>query len=626
MLREAAAAPQHDPESATYMSALGFALRVRYGRHRRQEDIDESVDYSRRAVNATTSNLIASAIRLSHLGFALRARFEGTGRLADLDDAVQAFQAAVDATPSSHVDRGGRLSNLGFALWVRFSRLGRMADLDEAVRELREAVAVTSAYPIRQAGMLSNLAVALRIRFERLGDLSDLDEAVNDLRNSVNLTPPTHSDRPARLLNLSVALRVRFQRLAEMADINAAVQAGRDSVMATPGDDPKRPDRLSSLSGVLQVRFEQLRTHADIEEAVQFAREAVAGGPAEGTDHATRLSTLGIALRDRFTSAGDMADLDESIQVHQQALQAIEADHPERATFLMNLGDVLRARFDAAHELPDARQAMRILREASQVETAAIFVRLRAATALGQLAASLDLGSQTALTAYEAAVDLLPLLAWRGVGRVSREYLLRDFPLLGSDAAACAIAAGRLPEAVELLEQGRAVLWSQLLETRSDLTVLESAHPELAGRLSELRGVLDSGAEPADTRAAQGWATSPAAITSDVDYRMRAAQEWDDLVAQIRTLPGFHSFLRRPYIRDLQSAALEGPVVVVNISRWRCDAVVVEETDIRVIPLVHTSLQDVERTSSYLEHCRNSKRIVKMGRHRGLSSLPWKRL
>ena len=601
ILREAVAASQQNPEYATYMSALGFALRIRYARQQRQEDIDESVDYSRRAVKVTTSNPIKLAIRLSHLGFALRARFEGTGRLADLDEAMQAFQAAVDATPSSHVDRGGRLSNLGFALWVRFSRLGGMTDLDEAVRVLREAVNASSAYPVRQAGMLSNLSVALRIRFERLGDLSDLHEAVRDLRKSVGVTSPTHSDRPARLLNLSVALRVRFQRLAEVADINDAVQAGRDSVTATPDDDPKRPGRLSSLAGVLQVRFEQLGNLTDIEEAVEFSREAVAGGRGGGEGLATRLSTLGIALRNQFESAGDMADLDEAIQVHQQALEAIEADHPLRATFLLNLGGALRTRFDRTRQLSDARQAMATLQEASQAETAAIFVRLTAATGLGQLEASLDLGSQSALRAYETAVDLLPLLAWHGVGRASREHLLRDFPLLGSDAAACAIATGQVAEAVELLEQGRAVLWSQLLETRSNLTDLKNVHPELASRLSELRGVLDSGAESADTGAAEGWTTSPMAIMSDVDYRMRAAQEWDDLVARVRKLPGFHSFLRRPDIEELQSAASEGPVVVINISRWRCDALVIEETHIRVVPLPHLSLHDVvERAGNYL--------------------------
>lgn len=106
------------------------------------------------------------------------------------------------------------------------------------------------------------------------------------------------------------------------------------------------------------------------------------------------------------------------------------------------------------------------LREASGTETAPAFVRLRAAAALGQLAASRDVGSPSALQGYQTAIGLLPVLAWRGL-------------------------------TVELLEQGRAVMWSQLPETRSDLADLDGADHETALRLRELRNIFDVGAEPA---------------------------------------------------------------------------------------------------------------------------------
>lgn len=104
--------------------------------------------------------------------------------------------------------------------------------------------------------------------------------------------------------------------------------------------------------------------------------------------------------------------------------------------------------------------------------------------------------SPSALEGYQTAISLLPVLAWRGLDRVSRERLTAEFPLLASDAAACATATGRLALAVEMLEQGRAVLWSQLLETRSGLADLESADHQIALRLRELRNVFDVGAEP----------------------------------------------------------------------------------------------------------------------------------
>ena len=45
--------------------------------------------------------------------------------------------------------------------------------------------------------------------------------------------------------------------------------------------------------------------------------------------------------------------------------------------------------------------------------------------------------------------------------------------------------------AVELFEQGRAVMFSQILDARSDLTDLQRDHPQLAERFVRCRDVLD---------------------------------------------------------------------------------------------------------------------------------------
>ncbi|MFJ9561490.1 CHAT domain-containing protein [Streptomyces fuscichromogenes] len=62
---------------------------------------------------------------------------------------------------------------------------------------------------------------------------------------------------------------------------------------------------------------------------------------------------------------------------------------------------------------------------------------------------------------------------------------------------------------------------------------------------------------------------------SDTDRQTALAREWDDLVEQARQLPGFENFLRPPDIATMRSAAIGGPVVIVNVSRWRCDALVI---------------------------------------------------
>lgn len=83
--------------------------------------------------------------------------------------------------------------------------------------------------------------------------------------------------------------------------------------------------------------------------------------------------------------------------------------------------------------------------------------------------------------------------------------------------------------------------------------------------------------------------------TSVVDRRMALAREWDDLVAQVRGLDGFHDFLRPPPLETLLEAAADGPVVVVNVSRWRCDALIVRTESVSVRPLPDLTLEEAAR-------------------------------
>ncbi|MGW0885575.1 CHAT domain-containing protein [Streptomyces sp. NPDC002671] len=87
-----------------------------------------------------------------------------------------------------------------------------------------------------------------------------------------------------------------------------------------------------------------------------------------------------------------------------------------------------------------------------------------------------------------------------------------------------------------------------------------------------------------------------------VDRRMALAREWDDLVDRVRGLGGFEDFLRPPRLDSLLPAASGGPVVVVNVSRWRCDALIVTEEGVRNRALPDLTLdRATEWANTYLE-------------------------
>lgn len=87
----------------------------------------------------------------------------------------------------------------------------------------------------------------------------------------------------------------------------------------------------------------------------------------------------------------------------------------------------------------------------------------------------------------------------------------------------------------------------------------------------------------------------------DVDRRIALAREWDQLVEQVRRLDGFEDFLRPPRLETLLSAAEGGPVVIVNVSRWRCDALVVRTDGVHLVALPGlTQESTVEHVNAYL--------------------------
>jgi hypothetical protein len=97
----------------------------------------------------------------------------------------------------------------------------------------------------------------------------------------------------------------------------------------------------------------------------------------------------------------------------------------------------------------------------------------------------------TAAQGYSAAVALLPLVAWHGLDQATREHHLREWAGLAGEAATATVLAGDPTQAVELLEAGRAMLWTQALHLRQDLDELRQRRPDLADRLDSARAILD---------------------------------------------------------------------------------------------------------------------------------------
>jgi tetratricopeptide (TPR) repeat protein len=148
--------------------------------------------------------------------------------------------------------------------------------------------------------------------------------------------------------------------------------------------------------------------------------------------------------------------------------------------------------YSHTHEPEHLKNAMAAFEAAVKCETASALRRFEVARLWAGHAD--ESRHESALGAYHAAIELLPRLAMLGLDLQSRQHALTsNSDGLARDAAACAVRAGQYDSAVELLEEGRAVFWSQALALRTPMADLRDVAPELEQRLRRISFALEQG-------------------------------------------------------------------------------------------------------------------------------------
>ncbi|MFI5569392.1 CHAT domain-containing protein [Streptomyces sp. NPDC051740] len=596
------------PAAVPVLINLTLALRRRYERTGGVRDLDESVTAARWALRVSPPRDANHQGCLDQLAVVLQIRFHLTGDAEDLYEAVDAGRKALRRCPVRHPSRWALLNNHARALRLRFEWDGDAADLDEAIDTVERALHGMRPADVGYAPCHAQLSTLALLRNRITTDPADGDTAVGAAEEAVAATAPGEPYEGMYLNSLGIAYQERFTQRMDPADIDAAVRAGRQAADATPPGHPLYATCLQNLGNTLLTRWIWRLEHGDgsgpgrgggesasheagdltdLDDAIAAYRAALA--EAVGlADRTLCLANLGTALRRRHQRTGRRGDEREGETHLREAVRLSPDGSPVRCRHLSALAELLNARHERTGDRGGATEAVALWREAALLPGAAAADRVAAATSWGGLALRLGQDRDQAVEGMATAVDLLPLLAWRGLHRAQRERLLADCAGLAQDAAAAALAAGRPEEAVELLERGRSVLWSQSLDQNTELDDLRAAAPALAARLDRVRSALDaSGAtQPADP-SRSGWLEHHEAT----GRRMAPAREWDALIEEVRDLPGFGNFLRPPRLAELR-AGLPGPVVLVNVSTVRCDALIVTGDAVRVVPLPGLTARD----------------------------------
>jgi tetratricopeptide (TPR) repeat protein len=448
---------------------------------------------------------------------------------------------------------------------------------------LREAVKARDPNPRNHAVNLLNLAGQLNLRYLATRDFSALDEAIDLAERALALDGRTDDDDyPWRLLWAGQLYAQKGHDTKNPQILKKGVELLQKAVTQVPPGHSFLPGLLNQLGAAMHAHSRLSgpgdATRSELTVAVHMMRAALRMTDPTVPDYPTFASNLAMALAGLSKETGDPSLLDEAVDTAEKGSRAAAASPTARdAETLTPVAGLLRSMRD--RDDPSAAiQALSASFDRSH--------RLDAVLA-GQLGAGLAARAddwETAARLILRAVEILPHAASEALSVEDREKGLSTMATsLARDACALVLrTGGSADQALQALETGRATLVGQALTRRSDadLDPVHALTPRLAERMRELRAELTQ---------VEDVPYGPAA-----DRRHRLTNAIHEVTRQIRAVPGLEDYLRPPGTDVLRRRAGAVPVVTLNVSDYRCDALVLradEETG--VVPLSDLALHDV---------------------------------
>ncbi|KAH9986986.1 hypothetical protein BJV74DRAFT_885732 [Russula compacta] len=470
-----------------------------------------------------------------------------------------------------------------------------MSILDELIADRNENVD----HAMHMAGSLARSRFTLDSRPEHLA------EAIFRIRTHLNAMS---SEDPRRRAIMKRLADLEKRRMEEFG-----VGSGRQEDIAgfpLPMPDARSPrphiDALGSILGAAD--------RTNIEKGIEYCRLCLTS---PHSHLPATLMALGRLLYRLFNLTGNIDSLYESITLYHDLIKMPSV--PFNLHMIAGqLIDCLFSRFELFKDRRDIEEITELY--AIAATDTRTDVPSRFPTSYEWTRAARASRHPSTLTAYQTAISLMqqslsfaPTLEIQHFRLVATRDEYEKLPL---DYASYLVQIGQLWQAIETLEQGRGLLWSEMRGLRASIDQLRAVNLPLAEKFAavnqDLEAVTISGSPGVwmeDGPAGGREGMDP--VGRLVMKQRKLVEERDRLISQIRAQPGFDTFLIPPSFDTLRSAATGGPVILINHSKWRSD----------IIILLHDSPPSLIPTSDdFYDHAKRLHDKLLAARNIGLDS------
>ncbi|TEB27485.1 hypothetical protein FA13DRAFT_1816395 [Coprinellus micaceus] len=593
-------APDDHPNLPGILQNFGRAMTVSFYTDEDPVKLDEALTFLRRSVELTKEGHYDLPRRLHGLGVVLRIKFCDTQNLSLIQEAISCFDKAFQLEPRGSGKIGMRALEVAEAIALRCGVTGEMMDLEEAISLVKEDIEVMEG---RGQGefvqVLEDLGRTFVQRFKVNHHSKDIVEAIATFERAIRSIPSESYLIPSLLNNLGTAYEERYAADNHLPDLDTEIALRRKAMTATPQDHSRLPWYLISLSISLLKRYLTVSSFKDVEEAIRIQQEVLQ----KVSKHHGMLGCWNMELAYSFLAihgkTGSWDALDRALELMRKSFSFVLdtglVDIPGRSTALGMMSTVMRSSQE------EVRKAVGYYKEAALASYGNTPSRLQAAQKWAEHARTFDIHSS--LEGYGRAVELISEFVGLEQTRSRRHQNIAQISNLSRAAAATALEAGDAGKALNWLERGRCLVWSQLNSLRTPVDELRHQDPSLADQVVALSKGLEESSGQASGMINGGLSQqNPHGAASSVDL----AIQWKEVIARVRQKLGFEDFLGANPI-DMRELPACGTVVIINVHETRCDALALQSSWANPlhVPLPHLSL---EKTRKMVDHLRESQR------------------
>ena len=469
---------------------------------------------------------------------------------------------------------------LAFSIFTRFDWAPKDGDDEEGMSIVDELIADQNA-DVKYAMHLAESFAASQ--FARDSKPEHLAEAIFRTRtylNAISPEDPSYRSVVRRLANFEkIHLEMfgvgsgRQEDNAEIVDESEAKSNLVEFPLPITDSSGLGPhlEALQSMTGITDL--------TNIKKGIEYCRLCLTS---PHSHLSFTLEMLGLLLHRLFDLTGNIDYLHESITLCRDLIKRPLVACPINThSIARSLIDCLLSRFNLFKNRRDVDEILELFAVAVTDTSTELPIRFR--TSCEWSYAARGFRHPSTLPAYQTAISLMqqslsftPTLEIQHSRLVAMRNAYEQLPL---DYAFYLIQIGQLRQAIETLEQGRGLLWSEMRGPHTSIDQLRAVNLPLAetfaGVNRDLEALTVSGSqvvwmEDGQTSGHDGMDSFGRLVMK----QRKLVEERDRLSSQIRTQPGFDTFLTPPSFDKLRSAAADGPVILINHSIYRSDIVI----------------------------------------------------